>query len=191
MGRRIHPLTGLVFDPFRRQRHNTAVRLQDFQRIPHRELTALGATGDTVGPGIHRTDEIPLPHIGMAGRLQGFFLAEIETRRIVAVAGTVEFLDDIIGQFIVIIEGITQEGIQRAAISAGDRGHIVEGLGAAFDLERVYTRFADQINERGCAKIVGIEDVTSVLALPNLHVLAGTVLLHKGVFPAAGLRALI
>lgn len=67
------------FDPFRGYGHDRTIWLQNFQRISQAELAALGAMGNAVFPRIHSADEIPISHISMAGRLQGFLFAKIET----------------------------------------------------------------------------------------------------------------
>ena len=180
-----------VLDPLRGQGDDTAVRLQHLDGIPQVELAALGAVGYALVPAVHRADEVPVPHIGVAGGLLGLLLAEVEARRIVAVAGTVQLLDDIIGQLKIIIVGVAQVGIQCAAVGAGDRRNIVKRLGASLDLQAVHACLADQIDKRRGAKVVGVQDIAAVvLALTDLHILAGAVLLDQVILPAAGLGAL-
>ena len=71
----IHALAVGVLDPRRRQLDDAAVGLQNFDAVPHRELAALGAVGNAVLPAVHRADEIPVAHIGVAGSLLGLLLA--------------------------------------------------------------------------------------------------------------------
>ena len=146
--------------------------------------------GNAVLPGFHRADEIPATHIGVAGGLQRLLLTEVEPRRIVAVAGAVQFLNDRIGQREVILPRGFEVGVQRAAVGAGDRCHIVKRLGAPLDLQRVDARLADQIKKRRGTQVVGVQDITAVLAFADLHILTGAMLLDKVVLPAAGLGAL-
>ena len=107
-----------------------------------------------------------------------------------AVAGAGELLVHLGGQFKVIIERVGEVGVQCLAVSGGDAGDVVEGLGAALDLQAVHARLADEVNEGRGAHIVCVEDVAAILVLADLIELAGTVLLAEEVLPAAGLGAL-
>ena len=130
----VHTLAIGVLDPVGRQGDHSTVGLQDLDGIAQVELAALGTVGHAVLPEINGANEVPVPHIGMAGGLLGLLLAKIKARRIVAVAGAVQLLDDIIRQLKVIAVGIAQVGIQGTAVGAGDGCHIVKRLGAALDL---------------------------------------------------------
>ena len=186
----IHIFALLILDPGRSQHHHRTIRLQHFQGISQVELAALGTGGHAIFPIVHRSDEVPIPHIAMAGSLQGFFLAEIEARRVMAVTCTVEFLNDRIGQFKIITARIGQIRIQSTAICAGHRRHIIEGLGSSFDLQTIHACLADQVNERCCAEIVRIQNVAAILVFADFHILPRPPLLHQIVFPAARLGAL-
>ena len=70
----VHALAVGILDPRRRQLDDAAVGLQNFDAVPHRELAALGAVGNAVLPAVHRADEIPVAHIGVAGSLLGLLL---------------------------------------------------------------------------------------------------------------------
>ena len=125
----------------------------------------------------------------MAGRLQCLFLAEIESRRVVTVTGPVQFLDDILRQFVGVAVRVLQVQIQSAAVGTGDRCHIVKSLGAPLDLEGIHTGLADQIKERCRAQVIGVENIAAVLAFTDFHILAGAMFLHQRILPAAGLCA--
>ena len=105
-------------------------------------------------------------------------------------AGAGELLVDLSRQLKVVVGGVGQIGIQRLAVSGGHTGHIIEGLGAALDLQAVHTGLADQVDEGRGAQVVGVEDVAAVLVLADLVQLAGAGLLAQVVLPAAGLGAL-
>ena len=186
-----HPLPCFVFDPFRGKRDAASVRAQCLQRIPKAPFAALLAVGDAIFPAVHRTHELPLADIGSAvGGLFGLLAAEIEARRVVPVAGAGKLCVHLRRQFKVIVCRVGQIGVQCLAVGGGDAGHIVEGLGAAFDLQAVHARLADQVNEGRGAQIVGVKDVAAVLVFADLVQLAGAGLLAQVVLPAAGLGAL-
>ena len=187
----VDTLTLGIFDPFRGQGHDAAVGLQYLDGVPQAELAALGAAGHALVPAVHRADEIPVPYIGVAGGLLRLLFAEVEPRRIVAVAGAVQLLDDVIGQLKIIVVGVFQVGIQCAAVGAGDGRDIVKRLGPALNFQAVDTGLADQVDERRGTQVVGVQDITAVaLAFADLHILAGAVFLDQIILPAAGLGAL-
>ena len=107
-----------------------------------------------------------------------------------AVAGAGQLLQHLLRQSEIIVERVGQVLVQRLAVSSSHAGHIVERLGAAFDLQAVHTRLADKVQERGGAQIIGVEDVAAVLVLADLIQLAGAGLLAEIVLPAAGLGTL-
>ena len=67
----------------------------------------------------------------------------------------------------------SQIGVQCLAVGSGNAGHIVKGLGTAFDLQAVHARLADQVDKGRGAQIVGVKDVAAVLVFADLVQLTG------------------
>ena len=186
-----HTLPCFVFNPFRGKRDAASVRAQRLQRIPKAPFAALLTVGDAVFPAVHRAHEFPLADVGSAvGGLFGLLAAEIEAGRVVPVTGAGKLCVHLRRQFKVIVCRVSQISVQRLAVGGGNAGHIVEGLGTAFDLQAVHARLADQVNEGRGAQIVGVKDVAAILVFADLVQLAGAGLLAQVVLPAAGLGAL-
>lgn len=83
-----------------------------------------------------------------------------------------------------IFEGTHQGRIERAtcdrvvdglAIDLGGAGAVVEGLGAAFNFERMHPHFGQALHVLDGAQILGVHDVGAVLVLERRHVFTGTV----------------
>ena len=117
-----------------------------------------------------------------------FRRAEIEARAVVAVTDLPDFVEDplfrpVVGGWILPI------AVDGGAVSVGDRTHIERGLGPAFDLEARDAgvhQFGDVLDE---AHVLRIEEVGTVLSFGDLEVLAGALLFHQMVLPAARLGA--
>ena len=173
------------------QRDAAAVRAEHFQRVAQAPLAPLLAAGDAVLPAVHSAHELPLADVGGAvGGLLGLLAAKVEARRIVAVAGAGQLGQHLVRQLKVVVHRVGQILIQCAAVGSRHAGNVVERLGAALDLQAVYARLADEVQERCRAHVVGVQDIAPVLVLADLIQLAGAGLLAQVVFPAAGLGAL-
>ena len=105
-------------------------------------------------------------------------------------AGAGQLLQHRLRQLEILRIGVGQVLVQGLAVGRRDAGHIVKSLGPALDLETVHAGFAQQVEERSGAQVVGVEDVAAALPFPDLIQLAGTGLLGEVVFPTAGLGAL-
>ena len=79
-------------------------------------------------------------------------------------------------------------GIDRLAIDLRDARRIVDALHAPLDLQAVESHGAKLRQKRQEAQVLGIHDVGAALVLLDGKDLAGTILLHESIAPAARLR---
>ena len=107
-----------------------------------------------------------------------------------AVAGAGQLGQHLLRQLKVLVHGVGQILVEGAAVGGSHAGDVVEGLGAAFDLQAVHARLADEVEEGGGAQVVGVQDVAAVLVLADLVELTRAGLLAEIILPAAGLGAL-
>ena len=92
-----------------------------------------------------------------------------------------------------VLEGAHQGRIERAtgdrivdglAIDLGGTGAVVEGLGAAFDFQRMHAHLGQALHVLDGAQVLGVHDVGAVLVLERRHVFTGAVGLfqqHQGI----------
>ena len=88
------------------------------------------------------------------------------------------------------LAGVLPSEINGPAVSGGDAGHIVGGLGPALNLQAGDARvhhLGDGVNH---PQIVGVEEVGALLLLDQAVHLPRALGLHQVVLPAAGLGAL-
>ena len=158
VGGGLHQLTGLIFDPRGGQRDAAAIRAEGFQRVAEAPLAPLLAAGDAVLPAVHGAHELPLADVGGAvSGLTGLLPAKVEARRVVAVAGAGQLSQHLLRQLEVLIHRVGQILVEGAAVGGGHAGDVVEGLGAAFDLQAVHARLANEACDAGKVSVNGKE----------------------------------
>ena len=79
--------------------------------------------------------------------------------------------------------------VDTMAVSAGDDGRIVGGLGPAFDLDAVHTGVHQFLQVVDHAHIPGVQDIAAFFVLKNGEILSRPLFFHQGVLVPAGLCA--
>ena len=161
---------------------------QQLQRLAAGELVLLLDQRDAVLPHLqHLGDVVGVAVVfHRAGRVGGA-LGEVEARAEPAVAGVAHLVQQ---GFVKGRVGVLEHVVDGAAVGGDHGGDVVVGLHAPFDLEGADARVHKFAQVRDHAQVVGGIEVGAVRVLEHGQVLAGALLLHQRVLPAAGLRAL-
>ena len=114
-------------------------------------------------------------------------LAEIEAGGVSPVADRVQLPAE---RLKVLRRGVSaQDTVDAPPVGVGDGGHVEGGLHAALDLQRGHTGVDDLVHKVDAVQVEGAQQGGAPLVLLDGEELAGPLLLHQVVAPAAGLSA--
>ena len=153
--------------------------MDDFNHVADRETVHGFDLGHAVFVTTHRAHKVAALQHGGAGFVVLVVVggAALQQATGVAPVGQPFQLGDQRG-----VEGAAGHSIVNgAAVGLRGAGHVVQALGAAFNLERIHTNLGQALHVLNGAQVLGVHDVSAVLIFHDGHHLAGAALFFQQV----------